>query len=436
MKQLTLLLLGFTLLSGTAHGCICAEHIAPCQGYWDASVVFEGVVTEISSRPAETRQGEGTGTPAEAIIHFTAEKYYRDNRGAEVQVSTGFGGGDCGYPFRIGERYLVYVQIYKGRQDLSTSICTLTKPLSEAKQDLDYINGLSAEPAGTLLCGIVSDHTPSRETIAGVDVRLEGPQGVVRHVLSDGAGKYEWKGLPAGRYRLAATFPGYIKVGLRDVDFSLTGKGCFEFNLFLQSNGQVTGRVYGPDGMAVPNQDVELAAAEGNGLAELHAETDEEGQYHFSGVHPGQFVIGVNLSGVPNAKSPYLRTYSPDAQKRQNASVVSLAKGEVVAGQDIYLGQRTTAREAKGVVLWQDGKPAANATITLSYPDYPWWSDSKPGPDSQGKFTVQVLTDLRTILWIQGQNSAGVWMNAGEVELPAQGPIKPMTLVLSHQPQK
>ena len=70
------------------------------------------------------------------------------------------------------------------------------------------------------------------------------------------------------------------------------------------TNGQITGRVYTSDGKPVPNQDVELADAEGNGLAELHAETDEEGQYHFSGGHPGQFVIGVNLDGVPNAKSP------------------------------------------------------------------------------------------------------------------------------------
>ena len=406
MKQLWLLFLVFILISGTARGCSCAEHTPPCQGYWGASVVFAGVVTEISSRPVETRQGEGTHAPAEAIIHFTVEKYYRDNRGAEVQVSTGFGGGDCGYPFRIGERYLVYAQIYKGRQDLSTSICTLTKPLAEATQDLDYISDLPVEPDGTLLYGSVFDYTPSRETLAGADVRLEGPQGV-RHVISDGAGKFEWKGLPAGRYRLTATFPNYIKVGLRDVDFSLTGKGCLELNLLLQSNGQINGRVYTSDGKPVPNQDVELAAAEGNGLAELHAETDEEGQYHFSGVHPGQFVIGVNLSGVPNAKSPYVRTYFPNAQKRQNASIVHLAKGEIVVGKDIYLGQRTAAREVEGVILWQDGTPAANATITLSYPDYPWWSDSKPGPDSQGKFSVQVLTDLRTILWVQGQNAAG-----------------------------
>jgi Carboxypeptidase regulatory-like domain len=414
---------------------MCAEHIPPCQGYWDASVVFSGVVTEISSRPAETRQGEGTHTPDEAIIHFTAEKYYRDNRGAEVQVSTGLGGGDCGYSFRVGERYLVYAQIDKERQELTTSICTLTKPLVEAEEDLRYIGSLSAEPDGTLLYGIVSDYTPSRETLAGVDVQLEGPQGV-RHVLSDGAGKYEWKGLPAGRYRLAATFPNYIPVARGGIEFNLVGKGCRRLNLSLQSNGQISGRVYASDGALVPKQDVELAAAEGNGLAELHAETNEEGQYHFSGVHPGQFVVGVNLSTVPNAKNPYLRTYSPSAQKRQNALVVDLRKGEIVAGQDIYLGRRVEARDVEGVIVWQDGKPAANANISLSYPDYPWWTDSKPGPDSQGRFSVQVLRDLPTILSVQGQNAAGIWMSAGEVELPTQGLIKPMRLVLSHQPQK
>jgi hypothetical protein len=432
MKQLWLLFLVFIWISGTAQGCSCAEHTPSCQGYWDAAVVFSGVVTAISSDPAETRSADGIRG---VVIHFTAEKYYRGKLGAEVKVSTGLGGGDCGYPFRIGERYLVYALIDKESQRLTTSICMLTKPLDEAKEDLEYVSGLSTEPDGTLLYGSVFDYTPSRETLAGADVRLEGPQGV-RHAISDGAGKFEWKGLPAGRYRLWATFPNYIKIGLRDRDLDLTGKGCLELNLYLQPNGQITGRVYTADGRPVPNQDVELAAAEGNGLAELHAETDEEGQYHFDGVHPGQFVIGVNLEGVPNAKSPYLRTYSPNAQKRQNASIVSLAKGEIVAGQDIYLGRQAEAREVEGVVLWQDGKPAANATISLTYPDYPWHADSKPGPDSQGKFTVQVLTDLRTILWVQGQNSAGVWMNAGEVELPTQGPIKAMTLVLSHQPQK
>ena len=180
---------------------------------------------------------------------------------------------------------------------------------------------------------------------------------------------------------------------------------------------------------------MELAAAEGNGLAELHAESDEEGQYHSRGVHPGQFVIGVNLEGVPNAKSFYLRTCSPDAPKRQNASNVSLRKGEIVARQDIYLGRRAGAREVEGIVLWQDGKPAANATISLSYPDYPWHADSKPGPTAKGSSPSRYLGICGTYFGFRAKLSRGM-VNAGEVELPTHGPIKAMTLVLSRQPQK
>ena len=282
----------------------------------------------------------------------------------------------------------------------------LTKPLAEAEQDLDYISRLSAEPSGTLLYGNVFDYTPSRETLAGADVRLDGPQGV-RHVLSDGAGKYEWKGLPAGRYRLAATFPNYIGVGVRDRDFSLTGKGCLELNLFLQSNGQITGRVYTSDGKPVPNQDVELAAAEGNGLAELHAETDEEGQYHFGGVHPGQFVIGVNLSGVPNAKSPYVRTYFPNAQKRQNASIVHLAKGESVVGKDIYLGQRTAAREVEGVILWQAENLPRTRLLLFPIRTTPGGATRNRGPTAKGSSPSRYLRICGPYFGFRGRTQRG-----------------------------
>jgi hypothetical protein len=79
--------------------------------------------------------------------------------------------------------------------------------------------------------------------------------------MSDGARKYEWKGLPAGRYRLWATLPNYIKIALRDRDLDLPGNGCLELNLYLQPNGQITGRVYTAEGRPVPNQDRDLAAA-------------------------------------------------------------------------------------------------------------------------------------------------------------------------------
>ncbi len=151
---------------------------------------------------------------------------------------------------------------------------------------------------------------------------------------------------------------------------------------------------------------------------------------------PGDFLIGVNLSDPPDAEHPYLRTFLPGTQKRDNAALVHLGKAGRLTGQDIYLGIRCEPRIVHGVVLWPDGKPGTNATITLAYPDYPWRSDSQAGPDGQGRFSVQVLTHLRTILWVQAPNTEGVWMNAGQVKLPAEGAIQPLTLILNREPPK
>jgi hypothetical protein len=106
-------------------------------------------------------------------------------------------------------------------------------------------------------------------------------------------------------------------------------------------------------------------------------------------------------------KSFYLRTCSPDAPKRKNVSIVSLAKGEIVAGQDIYLGRRAEAREVEGIVLWQDGKPAANATTSLSYPDYPWHADSKPGPTAKGSSPSRYLRICGPYFGFRGRTQPG-----------------------------
>jgi hypothetical protein len=51
-----------------------------------------------------------------------------------VVLATGAAGGDCGYAFRRGDTYLVYA--VGAPDDLRTSICTRTRPASEAAEDL------------------------------------------------------------------------------------------------------------------------------------------------------------------------------------------------------------------------------------------------------------------------------------------------------------
>lgn len=77
------------------------------------------------------------------------------------QLSTGYGGGDCGYSFVVGAQYIVYAS---GALDaLDVYICSRTAELSQAAADLTYLNTLppltltaapsSSTPLVFILCG-------------------------------------------------------------------------------------------------------------------------------------------------------------------------------------------------------------------------------------------------------------------------------------------
>jgi hypothetical protein len=70
-------------------------------------------------------------------------------KGASDQavVYTGTGGGDCGYPFEIGRKYLVYASLQKEGW-LYAGICGETKSLSEAGGDVSVLDGLRLNDSG------------------------------------------------------------------------------------------------------------------------------------------------------------------------------------------------------------------------------------------------------------------------------------------------
>ena len=55
----------------------------------------------------------------------------------EIVIETGLGGGDCGYDFRRGSDYIVYASKKPGG-GLSASICTPTRLVENAAEDLKY----------------------------------------------------------------------------------------------------------------------------------------------------------------------------------------------------------------------------------------------------------------------------------------------------------
>jgi hypothetical protein len=110
-------------------------------------VVFDGKVGRIDSkwRVINAKVGEIIPADLEADdpgieVSFDVLRSYSENEKKHLQVRTGLGGGDCGFPFEVGEIYLV--DAYKDDSgDLSTGICSQTGLLEDRLLDVAYLRG-------------------------------------------------------------------------------------------------------------------------------------------------------------------------------------------------------------------------------------------------------------------------------------------------------
>jgi hypothetical protein len=138
-----------------------------------------------------------------------------------LDVSTPF--GECGYDFQAGETYLVYANNDEGPvNSLSTDICTRTRRLSEAGEDLAYLFFYKEQSAvSTRVEGFATTdefyrmtfdrlHDPHsmRSPVPGVVVELRSGR-LTRFAESDEHGRFVFDGLGEGDFKLSAFAPGY-----------------------------------------------------------------------------------------------------------------------------------------------------------------------------------------------------------------------------------
>lgn len=172
LASLALLTLSLVaLLPDCASACSCAALPGTPQeragkALSGSTAVFSGEVVELEKPPPDTEMVEGTwltvmvmgGGGEEATVTLRVSEVWKGPRRQTVTVSTEADSGmGCGYPFEKGREYLVYAT----GDDPSVNLCSETKPLSEARADLEALgNGASPEYGGAL-----------SDTSGGVSVR-------------------------------------------------------------------------------------------------------------------------------------------------------------------------------------------------------------------------------------------------------------------------
>lgn len=344
-----------------AHRATCPSTVQgpPCQEFWRADAVFVGYVTE----------AVGAGWPPDVAPYsqyskltarLAVEEAFRGSVGSQVTLEM----DNCPHPFKEGERYLVYANRDRDGKLHQRLGYTRTRPLSEAGEDMAYIRGLSQSPPGGRIYGIVSRDASdyrlrgggtdaewrprgSGGGVAGVKVVAEG-QSQRYEATTDGAGRYEFTGLPAGSYTVNAdtpTGPSGIRIQNRS-GVSVTDRGCARSDIHLMPEGELGGVVTSAAGLPVKDVGVALFSAEGAteekvaGLEGGHymMSTDVRGRYRFVGLPAGRYYVVVSVpAGEGPMSTNYRRTFHPNAASLAEAAAVTLAEGQKKTDADVRL---------------------------------------------------------------------------------------------------
>lgn len=75
------------------------------------------------------------------MVHFEVLQIWKGIENSQVMITTGLGGGDCGFDFQVGQEYLVYASksTMYGEKTLVAVICSRTSEISLAQGDLQIL---------------------------------------------------------------------------------------------------------------------------------------------------------------------------------------------------------------------------------------------------------------------------------------------------------
>jgi hypothetical protein len=337
-----------SLAAETFASCIRIIPGPPCQEFWRADAVFIGTASRVVRVPNDTKLA--ISPYVRVTTHFSVEEAFKGIDSTAVV----FDSNDCPYPFKEGERYLVYAHYntYEKKLDVRISV-TRTRPLSEAADDLGYIRGLSSAPAGSRIFGRVlqqgfKDTKVEVEPLPEVRVLLESKD-ERREVVADRNGRYEFNNLSAAIYRIRVEGPGHLIY--REQTLTANERGCIPADIFALHKGEIAGRILDTDGKPVPHIGITLVSADAKPehiLSEgkdktpgMSNNSDRDGNYRFPTLMPGRYLLIVNRDDYGTTGAPIVRAlprlFYPGVNDIAAATVIVVAHDQKPQRYDFIL---------------------------------------------------------------------------------------------------
>ena len=202
LSLLALLVATLHLASPTLTRACSCRWLGVAHAYHYSDAIFIGVVKKFEKSPDNFGR--------RALLEV--EMPWRGVFTKQVPVFTYMGGGDCGYEFEVGEKYLVFAHYMTRRSrntELFTELCSGTASVKYTGPNSASVAALHVSnfDRGALIHGELvggtnltwGDSVPG-QTIVAISDRLK------REVTTDAKGKYQFVDLPPGEYRVFAKF--------------------------------------------------------------------------------------------------------------------------------------------------------------------------------------------------------------------------------------
>jgi hypothetical protein len=333
---LTLAMLGaMTMTSRDALACSCMMSGPPCQATWIADSVFAGTVVSIA--PIDH---VALGAPYQSrLVTFNVERGFVNAVPGPLEIVTGTGGGDCGYDFKIGVKYLVYAS-KGGSSVLTAGICSRTRPFAGAREDLEYLTTMNATGTGGQVYGRINEarRDPAEETtvdygpVEGIRVSVRGGT-FFRDAVSDSDGRFRVADLPVGPATVSIAVPYGFEPSTFEHEIEIRDpRACRQIDLTIQPLARASGVVTDASGRPLAGVEVEAVAHELAGYRpdpfQNPVKTDARGGFEFSELPPGTYVFGINLTKDPYNRPRGAAVFLPGTAVASEATVVELRAGD------------------------------------------------------------------------------------------------------------
>lgn len=397
MKKRLVITIGFILalfLCGvkSATACSCAGGANPCGFYRaEGGVAFIGTVTEVVE--ANEKYGQPINGKIRKITIKVDEIFKGSLPSAVVTSDDGF---SCdNFPFKQGESYLIYSNgILENTENiLPVGLCSGTAAVEKAQEAINFLRQLKNGVMPSVLYGkvqrVVNDLNAPYQPLPQTRVVLtklysiengqyKEPKKKDRKIeaLTNEKGEFKFENLGVGQYKLSTVLPNDLWMPEAREIGTGGAPSCDLYQLYAFTNGSISGNVVNADGSPA-RVSVSIAPVENSTRYNYQRIwADENGNFTISGLNEGKYRLVVSLSeyqlkengAYPFQNYPYGGWYYPNTFEYLDAKIISLGYAQKLSNINFRLPPFPRKQTVRGIVVWEDGKPVAKATVMFKLP--------------------------------------------------------------------